>query len=357
MDDGGHDHHDILFLSMWQARLYGAGDLRFEEAPLDSSNLTGKQIYMETDVSALSTGTDLGNFSGDSTYVPGAPDYPRWVGYSNAGIVRAAGPDVTFAKAGERYFTTRPHLSAFIAEEPQLLARIPEGVPSEQASLAYLCNLGLQSLQKVGFRPGEDVAISGLGVIGLCTVSLARAMGAQSVIALANSPVRAEVARKMGATETIVVNTPEGRKRIEEGRDEMADIVVLTANSWDAYRDSMEIVRKCGRVPILGFPGRGQAAPDFNPLAPGWLYRKQLGLFGAGFAPASDVPHFEIRFNLKRNLAYLMELLAQKRMDFDPVISHRFAARRMLEAYHLAAQHSKEFTAAVFDWSEFHHAR
>jgi threonine dehydrogenase-like Zn-dependent dehydrogenase len=51
-----------------------------------------------------------------------------------------------------------------------------------------------------------------------------------------------------------------------------------------------------------------------------------------------------------------MELLEQKRMDFAPVISHRFPARRMLEAYHIAARHTKEFTAAVFDWTEFHHA-
>jgi len=67
-----------------------------------------------------------------------------------------------------------------------------------------------------------------------------------------------------------------------------ADIVILTANPWNAYRLSMEIVRQGGRVGILGFPGRQQLPPDFNPLDPGWIYEKQLTLLGAGFAPQTD---------------------------------------------------------------------
>jgi len=73
---------------MRQAILYGRGDLRLEERPLDAGTLPAGTVYVETEVSALSTGTDLGNYLGNSTYVPGAPDYPRPVGYSNVGVVR-----------------------------------------------------------------------------------------------------------------------------------------------------------------------------------------------------------------------------------------------------------------------------
>ena len=51
-------------------------------------------MYVQTEVTALSTGTDLGNYLGKSTDIPGAPDYPRAVGYSNVGIVRAVGSQV-----------------------------------------------------------------------------------------------------------------------------------------------------------------------------------------------------------------------------------------------------------------------
>ena len=68
-------------------RLHGAGDLRIEESLFDPGSLAPGEVFVRTEFTALSTGTDLGNFEGRSTEVPGAPDYPRAVGYSNAGVV------------------------------------------------------------------------------------------------------------------------------------------------------------------------------------------------------------------------------------------------------------------------------
>jgi hypothetical protein len=83
-----------------QAILYGARDLRIEDNSLDCENLQPDQIYAETTVSALSTRTDLGNYLGDSTYVPGAPDYPRRIGYSIVAVVRRVGAAVSHPKVG-----------------------------------------------------------------------------------------------------------------------------------------------------------------------------------------------------------------------------------------------------------------
>ncbi|MBU0611605.1 MAG: hypothetical protein KKI08_27250, partial [Armatimonadetes bacterium] len=174
---------------MRQAILYGAGDLRLEERPLSLTGLRDDQVAIRTEVTAFSTGTDLGNYEGRSTEVPGAPDYPRAVGYSNVGHIVA---DV------QRVFSMRPHLSAFIAEPGELLVPVPDGVSSEQASLAYLTQLGLAALRQARYEAGENVAIIGLGVIGLATAGLARAMGAK-VAAIANSGVRAEAALRVGA--------------------------------------------------------------------------------------------------------------------------------------------------------------
>jgi len=49
---------------MKQAILYGVGDLRIDDVPLQAEPLQPDQIYVETEVSALSTGTDLGNYLG-----------------------------------------------------------------------------------------------------------------------------------------------------------------------------------------------------------------------------------------------------------------------------------------------------
>ena len=55
--------------------LYGPRDLRMEEHPLDTDNLKSKDIWIETEISALKIGTDRGNYEG-AEQVPGAPRLP-----------------------------------------------------------------------------------------------------------------------------------------------------------------------------------------------------------------------------------------------------------------------------------------
>lgn len=335
---------------MKKAILYGAGDLRLEDVPLLTETLQAGEIYVETEVTALSTGTDLGNYLGDSTYVPGAPPYPRGVGYSNAGVVRRVGEGVTQFRPGERVFAPRPHQSAYIAPQNELLVKIPESVPSEEAALAYLTHLGLASLRQAKYEPGENVAVVGLGVIGLCTVWLARALGAR-VVGISNATIRSQLALKLGAHAAFLSEEERLREQLKDVFGEAGtDLVILTANPWNAYRLSLEIVRYAGRVSILGFPGRAQAPPDFNPLDPRWIYGKQLTLLGAGFAPRVECRPQDLRFNVRRNLEYILGLMAVHSPRLGLVISHRFPAARMQEAYELAKKHDKQLVAAVFDW-------
>jgi threonine dehydrogenase-like Zn-dependent dehydrogenase len=332
-----------------RAVLHGKCDLRIETATIPDLP-DAHQILVETQVSALSTGTDLGNYLGDSTYVPGAPDYPRWVGYSNAGVIRAIGPGVTRFAAGDRVFSTRPHQSAYIAEENELLVRIPEAVSFEQASLAYLTGLGLAALRQARYEAGENVAVIGLGVIGLATIGLARAMGA-NVVGVANSEIRANAAAAMGALGCILFDTPEPislTKRFFHGAE--ADLVILTSNSWQSYFLALDLVRSRGRVSILGFPGRGEPMPRRNPLDPAPFYSKQLTLLGAGSSPNIDCEPQDIRFTLRRNLEYILDLMASKRLNLAPLISHRLPYNSMRDAYELARHRSKDLVAAVFDW-------
>lgn len=316
-----------------QAIMYGAGDLRLEERPFDQTPLAPSEVYVETEVTALSTGTDLGNYLGRSTDVPGAPDYPRAVGYSNVGVVREVGEAVQSLRPGMRVFSMKPHLSAYRAQDSELLVPLPDALDSAPASLAYLTQLGVAALRQVQYEAGERVAIVGLGVIGLCTCAMARIMGASEVIAVANSGQRAKAALQAGAHCAVVTG--------DGAASQDVDIVILTANPWAAFRQAVEMVRYAGRIAVLGFPGRGEPPPDFNPLDARWFYGKQLTLVGAGVSPA--------RFDRRRNLEYI--LTAMSRSDgFEGIISHRLPAARMREAYELARLHDKSLQAAIFDW-------
>lgn len=331
--------------SIRRAVLYGKRDLRIVEETLPA-HLGPNQLFVQTEVTALSTGTDLANYDGRSEELPNAPAYPRGVGYSNVGVVRYVGTHVTRFSPGDRVFSTRPHQSGYLAEETDLLVKIDPKADAEQASLAYLTHLGASALRKINYQPGESVLVIGLGVIGLCTVALASSLGA-NVGAVANHPHRLDLARAMKA-EQVWDTASLDYSRVFGGRG--ADVIVLTANAWSAYRTALEAAAPSGRIALLGFPGRAQPQPDFNPLDAHWIYGKQLTIAGAGSAPRIECPPEEIRFNLRRSLEDILARLADGRLDFSPLISHRIDAASMQDAYEMAIAHDKSLTAAIFLW-------
>ncbi len=308
--------------------------------------LDRQEVLVRTLATGFSTGTDLANYQGRSTEV-GGPDYPRTVGYSNVGVVEAAGSESKVFPVGTRVFSIKPHCSAFVATPGDLLVPLPPEVDVAEASLGYLVHLGLTALRQVQYQPGESVLVIGLGVIGLGTVGAARAMGAQ-VAALANDAKRLPAASAMGAQETYL-STEFDASRLFGGSG--ADVVVLTANAWEAYRQALESARFGGRISVLGFPGRALPPPDFNPLDAKWLYAKQLTITGAGHLSRLECAPSDIRFNLRRDLEFVFHLMAGGALRLAPMISHRVPSERIREVYELANEHAKDLTAAVFDWS------
>lgn len=324
---------------MIEAILYGARDLRLEQQP---DPVPGPHdVLVRTEFTALSTGTELGNYEGRSEELPGAPKYPRRTGYCNVGVVEQTGALVTRFRPGDRVLSLLPHVSAFVAPETSLLVDVPATVDPAQASLSYLTQLGLAALRQARYEAGEPVTVIGLGIIGLATVAIAKAMGAQ-VTAVANSRLRAAAALRMGAHRILLSSDP-----VEPNT---SPLIILTANSWPAYRTAVEMADYGARIAVLGFPGRAEAPPAFNPLDPAWFYGKQLQLIGAGYSPRIDCPTAAIRFNLRRNLEFILRTMETGTVNLLPMITHRLPASRMVEAYELASRREKSLIAAVFSW-------
>ncbi|MDE2705701.1 MAG: alcohol dehydrogenase catalytic domain-containing protein, partial [Gemmatimonadota bacterium] len=98
------------------AMLHGPRDLRIEDLTLDTENLEDDQIWVETEITGFKIGTDRGNYEG-AEQVPGAPDFPRWVGDSNLGVVRGVGSKVAKFAVGDRVVSRHPHQSAYVARD------------------------------------------------------------------------------------------------------------------------------------------------------------------------------------------------------------------------------------------------
>lgn len=334
---------------MKRAILYGPRDLRLEEFSLETDQLGPNDVWVETQITALKIGTDRGNYEG-AEQVPGAPDYPRWVGDSNLGVVRAVGREVARFSAGDRVFARKPHQSDYIATESEAIVKIPEDVASEDAVYLGLYHVSALSYWRAHYQAGENVAVVGVGLLGLADVALGRAFGAR-VIAVGNSRLRLEMAEKMGADLTVMSDDPNLSDKISEfTAKEGVDLVILTANPWPAYRVAMDVVRFNGRVAILGLPGRGESSLDFNPLAMEWFYAKSLTLISAGTPVTSLYPVDGDRFDLVRSAPALLKLMAQGVLEPKRLITHRLAYERIKEAYEMAYRREKSMMGVLFEW-------
>lgn len=340
------------------AMLRGPRDLRIEEHPLDTSTLQPDEVWVQTRISALKIGTDRGNYEG-AERVPGAPDYPRWVGDSNLGIVRGVGSAVTRVQVGDRIVTRQPHQSEYITQESASLVKVPESVDDEDAVWAHLYALSAHCYHKGQFRPGENVAVVGLGVLGLGAVAVGPLFGAR-VAAIGNSPLRLEMAKGMGAHEALLFDDPNLQTKLDAfSGGQGIDLVVLTANPWPAYRTAVEMVRPNGRVSIVSLLGRGEEALDFNPLSMQYFYIKGISLIAvsgpAGYLyPNQGNSAFttEDRYTADRNAAHVLSLMADKRLEPKRLITHRFHYSEMVKAYEMAYHREKTMLGVVFDWRE-----
>ena len=333
------------------AILHGPRDLRIEEQALDGSQLGPRQIWVETEITALKIGTDRGNYEG-AEQVPGAPDFPRWVGDSNYGFVRGVGSEVTRFQAGDVVVSRYHHQSEYVADESECIVKVPEGVDPEDAVYAHLYTLSAKCYRKAHFQPGENVAVVGLGVLGLGAVALGPLFGARTV-ALGNSPVRLGMAKRMGAHEALLSSDPDlGAKLDAFTGGAGIDLVILAANPWPAYRTALEVVRPNGRVSIVALTGRGEKPLDFNPMAMDLFYIKGISLIAVSRPNGYLYPTPEDRFADERACAHTLSLMADGRLEPKRLVTHRLPYRQIGEAYEMAYRREKDMLGVIFRWRD-----
>ncbi|MDE0180245.1 MAG: zinc-binding dehydrogenase [Caldilineaceae bacterium] len=340
------------------AILHGPRDLRIEDQTLETSQLGGDEIHVKTRISALKIGTDRGNYEG-ADQVPGAPGYPRWVGDSNLGIVQAVGSGVKRVKVGDRVVTRAPHQSEYIMSDSDSVVVIPDGVADEDAVYAHLYALSAHCYHKAHFRPGETVAVVGVGVLGLGAIALGPLFGGR-VAGIANSPVRMEMSERMGAHANFLHDDPELEAKLDAfSGGKGIDLVILTANPWPAFRTAMEIVRDNGRVSVVSLLGRGEPPLDFNPLAMELFYNKGTTLIAvsgrAGYLYPDASPNaFQTtdRYAWDNIADHVVSLMADGLLEPSRLVTHRFHYSEMVEAYEMAYHREKQMLGVIFNWQE-----
>jgi threonine dehydrogenase-like Zn-dependent dehydrogenase len=331
-----------------RAALTGVRELSFERIEVDDENLASTALSARTLCSAVSVGTEVAAYIGAPPLRPG-PIYPRRVGYCNVATVERVGGEVAGIKPGDRVLTHQSHQSGFVCDQAEVLAVLDDDLDPETASVAYLAHLGLSALQKSRFQTGETVAVLGLGPIGLATVGVLRALGGMA-LALGNDDARMTKARTMGANWAFDSRAPDLAQEVAAATGNQGpDVIVTTTNLWAGWKTALEIARFQTRIAVLGFPGRSEGPPEFNPLDSAHFYDKQLSILAAG--QTEDAAAAPVAPLLRKNVGTILKLLSEGRLDLRPLITDRVSWEELPSIYDRAARHDKSLVAAVLNWT------
>jgi predicted dehydrogenase/threonine dehydrogenase-like Zn-dependent dehydrogenase len=271
------------------------------------------------------------------------------LGYSASGTVIEVGEDVTEFRSGDRVACAGAGYASHaevLSVPKNLCARLPENVDFESAAFSTLGAIALQGLRLANPTLGEGFVVIGLGLIGQLTVQLLKANGCR-VFGIDPDVQKTKLARELGADDACAPDDEAERRVLEWSRGRGADGVLITAatSSNGPVEMAGEISRLKGRVVAVGLVGLHVPRDIY--------YHKELTLnismsYGPGrYDPeyeerGHDYPHAYVRWTEGRNLEAFLDLIAERRLNVAPLITHRFSVDEAERAYELITGEVKE---------------
>ena len=210
---------------------------------------------------------------------------PLIPGHEFCGNVAAIGSEVTTVKEGD-FVSAEMHVAcgkcfqcrtgeAHICQFVKIIGvdtdgafaeyvRIPESniwkldpeIPQEYASILDPLGNAVHSVL-AGEVAAKTVAITGAGPIGLFAIAVARAVGATTIFAIEVNEHRRKIARAMKADYVLDPASEDVRTIIMDSTAGLGvDIVLEMAGHPDAIRTAFNIVRRGGRISLLGLTSK-----------------------------------------------------------------------------------------------------
>ncbi len=261
----------------------------------------------------------------------GRLDTPTPLGYSCAGQVIEAGVAAHEFSPGDRVACIGQGYAShadFISVPANLAAKIPQELSDQEAAFGMLGVIALHGVRSANLTFGSNVAVLGLGLLGLLSVQLLRAYGCR---VFAMDPVldKTVLARRFGAE--IAVTSEEALIEATAnltGKFGCDAVIVAAATKSEApIHTAVRLVRAKGRIVVVGV---ADIHPNRNEL---WQKEIELVVSRAGgpgaFDPiyeqqGIDLPIADVRWTQNRNLEEFLRLVAEKRIDLAPLITHSF---------------------------------
>jgi 2-desacetyl-2-hydroxyethyl bacteriochlorophyllide A dehydrogenase len=320
------------------------GEVRVEEKP-DPEVGSADEALVRVEATGV-CGSDLHLYHGRIKIEPGFT-----LGHEYVGTVVAAGDDVTSVKEGDRvlgafltacgecFFCRRGlfhkcdrgrvfgHGSTLgslqgaqadlllVPRADMTLRRVPEGLTDEVALFAGdVMGTGYHAVEALEIEPGGSVAVLGLGPVGLCAVQVAKAAGAETVLAVDTVEDRLAMAKSFGA-QPLHLTEDDVRGAVKEATEGRGvDGAIDAVGNPEALDMACRLARKAGVVSATGV----YSTPIDLHMGIVWI--KSLTLRSG-------------QANVIAHLDPVLEQLSSGELDPSPLVTHHMSLDEAPEAY------------------------
>jgi len=269
--------------------------------------------------------------------------FPLVPGHEFCGEVVEVGRDVTYLKTGTRVavdpnidcgrcafcrrrqnnqcsnwqgvgITRSGGFAEYVAAPARLAYVVPDSIDDAQAAFIEPLSCAVHAMNRLSFDAGDDVLLFGTGPIGLVLMQLLKHRGASRVVVVEKHAHRLELAKKLGATHTILAGADQAdmlRELAPDGFPIVADATGVPA----VIGKALDHLRPYGKYLQFGVAPRGATVP----IEPFKLFKNDWTILGS----------FALCYTFDPAIA----LLASGAIDVKPLVSHTLPLDRFQEGF------------------------
>jgi L-iditol 2-dehydrogenase len=197
----------------------------------------------------------------------------------------------------------------------EMVLKLPININLDQAAMIEPLSVAVHAVNRAGNIAGKKIVVLGSGTIGLLTALAAQAMGAGQVLISDISEFKLEIARQAGIACTVNTQTEDlGAATLKNFGPDKADVIIECVGAEETIGQAVTYARKGSTIIVVGVFGR-------KPMVDiGLVQDRELNLLGS-------------LMYQKRDYENAIALVAEGKLNLNPLVTRRFPFRHYKEAY------------------------
>lgn len=316
--------------------------------------LKENEVKVKTLFHTMSNGTEKANITGEPNISIYSEEnspvvFPRYCGYSSAGIVEEVGSGVEHLKAGDKVAMSWSKYSAYNILSAGSVVKIEdERVSMAEASMAHIATFPLGAIRKTRLEIGESAMVMGLGILGLLAIGLLRAAGAVPVIAVDPVAERREKALRFGADYAFDPFDENFADKVKEVTHGGVNVCIEVTGIGAGLNGALDCMAKFGRVALLGCTRSSDFSVDYYHKVHG----PGISLIGAHTMARPMNETSAGMFTTADDVKTVLELCAKGRLDLESIVDEIHTPEECGEVFARLVNEKNFPNVVQFKWEE-----